>query len=127
MCIRDRLSSVVALPNVTLFASVVHAFASTLTETAAGAVIVGSILSTTVTVAVSEKEFPLSSSTVRVTVTGVPTSLQLNESISIDKVGESSQLSVDESSTSEAVIVAAPLASNSTVMFCTDAVGAVVS
>ena len=95
--------------------------------TAAGAVIVGSILYTTVTVAASEEEFPLSSSTVRVTVTGVPTSLQSNESISIDKAGESSQLSVDESSTSEAVIVAAPLASNSTVIFCTDAVGTVVS
>ena len=43
-----QLSSVVASPKVTLFASVVHASASTLTETSAGAVIVGSVVSRTV-------------------------------------------------------------------------------
>ena len=41
-------------------------------------IIVGPISSTTVTTAVAVEEFPLSSSTVRVTVTGLPTSSQSN-------------------------------------------------
>ena len=87
-------------------------------------IIEGPISSTTVTTAVAVEEFPLSSSTVRVTVTGLPTSSQSNVLWSIVKVGELSQLSLDESSTSEAVIVAAPLAPSATVISCANAVGA---
>merc|ERR1711965_59985 len=59
-----QLSAAVALPSVTLVASQVPA--STLTVTAAGAVMVGSILSTTVTVCVAV--FPDPSVTVHITV-----------------------------------------------------------
>ena len=44
----EQLSAVVALPNVTPLTAATHVPASTLTVTSAGAVIVGSILSTTV-------------------------------------------------------------------------------
>ena len=48
-----QLSAVVGVPSVTFEAAVAQVPASTLTLTAAGAVIVGSMLSTTVTVAVA--------------------------------------------------------------------------
>ena len=63
-----QLSAVVGAPKVTLEAAVVHEPASTLTVTSAGAVIVGLILSSTVTVAVAEFVLPAGSVTVSVTV-----------------------------------------------------------
>ena len=63
-----QLSAVVALPKVTFAAAALHAPASQFTVTAAGAVIVGSILSTTVTVCVAVTSLPLGSTAVHVTV-----------------------------------------------------------
>ena len=56
------------MPNVTLDNAVLHTPASTFTVTSAGAVIVGSMLSTTVTICVAVAVFPDPSVAVHVTV-----------------------------------------------------------
>ena len=63
-----QLSAVVGVPSVTFEAAVAHVPASTLTLTAAGAVMVGSMLSTTVTTCVAVAVLPDPSVTVQVTV-----------------------------------------------------------
>ena len=120
-----QLSPVVGVPNVTLLSAVLQAPASTFTVTAAGAVIVGSMLSTTVTVAVPVAEFPLLSVTLSTTVFG-PKSSQSKEVISSDKE-EIAQLSVLPSLIIAAVMVALPKASICTVISCVVTVGAMLS
>ena len=66
MCIRDRLSEAVALPKLTPVAS--QEAASVLTTISVGQAIVGSSLSSTVTVCVQIAELPLPSSAVQVIV-----------------------------------------------------------
>ena len=73
-----QLSPVVGVPNVTLLSAVLQAPASTFTVIAVGAVIVGSMLSTTVTVAVALWSLLLPSVAVKVTVFA-PRSSQSNE------------------------------------------------
>ena len=63
-----QLSEVVGVPNVTFDNAVLHTPASTFTVTSAGAVIVGSMLSTTVTICVAVAVFPDPSVAVHVTV-----------------------------------------------------------
>ena len=108
-----QLSAVVGVPSVTLEAAVAHVPASTFTVTAAGAVMVGSMLSTTVTVAVALCVLFDPSVAVKVTVLA-PRSSQSNEVISSAKVSE--QLSLLPLSMSAVVMLAAPEASKATVM-----------
>ena len=111
----EQLSLVVALPKVTFAKAVVHAPASTFTDTAAGAVIVGLMLSVTVTVAVAEAELPAPSTAVNVTVL-LPRSEHVKLVTSRDKVNDP-LLSVVPLSISEVVILPAPFASRFTVTF----------
>ena len=90
------MSEVVGVPKVTFVNAVLQAPASTFTVTADGAVIVGSILSTTVTTCVDVAVFPLPSVTVQVTVVlprgklvgasfVVPATLQLSAVVGVPK------------------------------------------
>ena len=108
-----QLSAVVGVPSVTFEAAVAHVPASTLTLTAAGAVMVGSMLSTTVTTCVAVAVLPDASVAVRVT-TFDPTSPQPNVVLSRDSVNV--QLSLLPLSMSAAVIVIEPVASRLTVI-----------
>src|SRR6056300_856670 len=84
----------------------------------------GSMLSTTVTVAVASCVFPLPSVAVNVT-TFAPRSSQSNEVISSDNVYV--QLSLLPLSMSDVVMLADPEASNATVMSCATATGSMLS
>ena len=110
-----QLSAIVGVPRVTFANAAAQVPESTFTFTAAGAVIVGSMLSTTVTVAVASCVFPLPSVAVNVT-TFAPRSSQSNEVISSDNVYV--QLSLLPLSMSDVVMLADPEASNATVMSC---------
>ena len=77
-----QLSAVTGVPNVTFAAAALHWPASTFTVTSAGAVIVGSMLSTTVTVCVAVTSLPLGSTAVHVTVV-VPTGKLLGASLDV--------------------------------------------
>jgi hypothetical protein len=120
-----QLSAIVGVPKVTFVNAVAQVPASTFTVTAAGAVIVGSILSSTVTVAAPEAEFPLLSVTVSITVFA-PKSSQSKEVISRD-IEEIAQLSVLPSLIIAAVMVALPEASSCTVISWVVTVGAMLS
>ena len=87
---------------------------------------IGSILSTIVTVAVSDETLPLASVAVNVTTLS-PILEQSKESISIDKSILESQLSTDPLSISEANIVDTPFSSSDIVISCVVTTGAVVS
>ena len=86
---------------------------------------VGAILSSTVTTEVHADTFPLLSSTVSVTVLG-PTDAQSNEVMSIDTL-DSPHASDEPASMSVSVIVAAPEASNCTVISWHNASGETLS
>jgi hypothetical protein len=86
---------------------------------------VGAILSWTVTDAVLEAKFPLSSVQVRVTVL-VPRLLQVKAE-GLTTLDEMAQLSVVPLSTSDATMVALPEASSWMVIFLVDTVGAILS
>ena len=86
------------------------------------AVTAGAVWSTTVITAVSVWVLPEASVAVRVTVTGVPTSLQSNAVMSKARL-DKAQSSEEPLSTSLAVIEAAPLASRTTVKSCATATG----
>ena len=108
-----QLSAVVGVPRVTFVNAVLQAPASTFTVTADGAAIVGSVLSTTVTVAVPEDEFPAASVAVSVTVFA-PKSEQVKDVTSRDNV-KLPLLSVVPLSISEVAIVPFPKASSGSV------------
>ena len=101
----EQLSWLVGLPKDTPEA--VQIPLSEYTETLEGQVIVGLILSITVTVAVAEAVFPLASVTVKLTVFG-PRSAQAK--FVFDKLNPNvpEQLSVDPLLTADAVVDAAP-------------------
>ena len=88
---------------------------------------VGATLSSTVTDAVALAELPDSSVTVRVTVTGAPTSVQSKDVSSSVMLARLLQSSYDPLSTSAVVMVAAPDASNWTVRSCAMATGGTAS
>ncbi|MCY1227640.1 hypothetical protein D9M72_399210 [compost metagenome] len=83
------------------------------------------MLSSTVTTAVFEATFPLTSVTVKITVFG-PTFVQLKAVVSKTYVAIA-QLSNEPLSICAGVIVACPLASNCTVIFCVRTVGLILS
>jgi hypothetical protein len=119
-----QLSPVVGVPRVTFARAVVHTPASTLTLTAAGAVMVGSMLSTTVIVAVTLCVLFEPSVAVNVTVFE-PRSSQSNEVLSRDNVNV--QLSLLPLSTSAVEIVTDPEALRFTVISFAIATGGVLS
>ena len=122
-----QLSAVVGLPSAKEPGTEqVPPYELVLALTVAGAAMVGSTLSSTVTVAVAVSELPPGSVTVRVTVTGDPTSLHEKLVISSDELAML-QLSVEPFSMSQAVMLATPLASSCTVIFCAAATGSVTS
>ena len=109
----EQLSDIVGPTTVT---SAVHNPASRFCVWSAAQVMVGSITSTTVTTAVHEEEFKLSSVTIKRT-SFAPKSSQSKDVVLINRETGPPQPSEEPPSTSAAVIVASPLASNSTVMF----------
>ena len=121
-----QLSATAGVPRLTPEAAALQAPASADTLTAAGAVMVGSMRSRTVTLAVAVWKLPHASVAVNVTTCTCATSSQSNDVTSSDKV-TSLQASFEPLSMSAVVIVAAPLASKSTVMSWVMTVGLVSS
>ena len=109
----EQLSPIVGASTVT---AAVHNPASRFCVWSAAQVMVGSIRSTTVTTAVHVEELSLSSVTTIRTLFA-PKSSQSKSVTKIFNVTGPPQASEEPLSTSAAVIVASPFASNSTVMF----------